>query len=145
VKTEAIEAAAQHVLVAGEHITSRGICWAAQAPSTKRFLLVSRRQYLLVLTDRRLLVFERRRGKPTASDLVIAKRYEAFSLERVSRSRPLMQVRLRTPNGNQLVFEFRPRHRELGGELVARLTPRSADPALDATADDITATPGLPS
>lgn len=134
----ALEEAAQGVLVGGERITSRGVCWATQVPSGKPLLFAQRRQYLLALTDRRLLVFERRRGKPEPSDLVIGKRYEAFTLDRVQRSRPLMQVAMRAANGNRLVFEFRPRQRELGGELVARLTPAGRDPALDATAGDLT-------
>jgi len=139
VKAEAIEAAARGVIVPGERITSRGTCWAAQTPPKKPLLLVARRQYLIVLTDRRVLVFHRRRGAASSSDLVIAKRYEAFTLERVARARPLLQVRLRASNGNQFVFEFRPRQRELGGELVARLTPRAPDTTLDDTLDDTTA------
>jgi hypothetical protein len=133
-KDEAIEAAAQGVLVAGERITSRGICWAVQVPRRRPLLFLARRQYLLALTDRRVLVFRRRRT-PSASDLVLARRYEAFRLERVSRWRPLMQIRLGLANGTRIVLEFRPRQRELGGELVARLTPRSADSFADLRED----------
>jgi hypothetical protein len=35
----------------------------------------------------------------------------------------LMQVILAATNGSRFLFEFRPGQRELGGELVARLTP----------------------
>jgi len=68
-------------------------------------------------------VFARRRGGPEAPDLVIGKRYDTFTLERVRRRRPLLQVVLRAANGNRLVFEFRRHQRELAGELIARLTP----------------------
>lgn len=110
-------------------MTSQGTCWAAQRRSRVPLLFLARRQYLLALTDRRILVFARRRRGPEAPDLVIGKRYETFTLERVRRRRPLMQVVLRAVNGNRLVFEFRSRQRDLGGELAARLTPR-AQPSL---------------
>ena len=77
----------------------------------------------MALTDRRVLVFTRRRRGPEASDLIIGKRYETFRLERVKRRRPLVQVALLSSSGNRLVFEFRRRQRELAGELIARLTP----------------------
>jgi hypothetical protein len=109
--------------VEGERITSQGTCWAVQMRPKVPLLFLGRRQYLMALTDRRVLVFERRRRGPRASELVIGKRYEAFDLEKVRRRRPLMQVHLRATNGNVMVFEFRPGQRELGGELIARLTP----------------------
>jgi hypothetical protein len=121
-----IRAAAEAVLVDGERITAKGTCWAAQRRGRVPLPFVARRQYLLVLTDRRLLVFERSRRGPQPTDLVIGKRYEAFGLDRVRRGPFLMQVKTRANSGNELVFEFRRRHREIGGELVARLTPGPA-------------------
>ena len=118
-----VRQAAEGVLVEGERITSQGICWAAQMRPRVPLLFLGRRQYLMALTDRRVLVFERRRRGPRASEMVIGKRYEAFALEKVRRRRPLMQVKVRATNGNLMVFEFRPGQRELGGELIARLTP----------------------
>jgi hypothetical protein len=73
-----------------------------------------------VLTDRRLLVFERHRGGPGPHDLVLAKRYDFFTLEAVKRARPLLQVRVKGATGARQVLEFRPGHRRLGSELVAR-------------------------
>jgi hypothetical protein len=131
-----LQAAADRVLVPGEHITSRGYCWAVQCRSKVPLLFAARRQYVMVLTDRRLLLFTPSRRGPGASDLVIAKRYETFTLESVRRVRPLMQVCARAANGNRMVFEFRANHRELGGELVARLTPRAPDPELDTATSD---------
>jgi hypothetical protein len=98
-------------------------------------LLLARRPYVMALTDRRVLVFARRRGGPAAPDLMIGKRYETFTLERVKRRRPLVQVSLLASTGNRLVFEFRRGERELAGELIARLTPppRHLPPEPDAT------------
>jgi len=124
--TEKVRAAAEAVLVDGETVTSKGVCWAAQRRGRVPLPLLARRQYLLALTDRRVLVFERGR-RPKPADLVLGKRYETFTLERVRRGFPLLQVRVRSANGNRMVFEFRPGNRELGGELIARLTPRAPD------------------
>ena len=86
---------------------------------------------MVALTNRRVLVFNRRRRGPEAPDLVIGKRYETFTVERVRRRRPLLQVVLRSANGNRLVFEFPRGQRELAGELIARLTPaRVTEPAV---------------
>ena len=124
--TEKVRAAAEAVLVDGETVTSKGVCWAAQRRGRVPLPLLARRQYLLALTDRRVLVFERGR-RPKPSDLVLGKRYETFTLERVRRGFPLLQVSVRAANGNRMVFEFRPGNRELGGELIARLTPRTTE------------------
>jgi hypothetical protein len=130
--TDRVRTAAEAVLVDGETITSKGMCWAARRRGRIPLSLLARRQYLLALTDRRVLVFERGR-RPKPSDLVLGKRYETFALEGVRRGFPLLQVRVRAANGNRMVFEFRPGQRELGGELVARLTPRTAGTATDDT------------
>ena len=145
---EKVREAAHGVLVEGERITSHGECWGAQVRARVPLLFLARRQYLLALTDRRLLVFNRRRKGPDASDLVIGKRYETFTLERVKRRRPLMQVVLQAKNGNRLVFEFRGGQRELGGELVARITPGSGPasmaPANERVPATVAATPATP-
>jgi hypothetical protein len=139
---EQIVAAAHGALVDGERVTEFGTCWAAQLKHRVPVLVTARRQYLMVLTDRRLLLFTRRRRKALrASDLVIGKRYEAFSVSKVRRALPLFSVRVEASNGARMVFEFRPGQRQLGGALVARLTP--AQPALPA-APDLTPTPVAP-
>jgi hypothetical protein len=94
-------------------------------------LFLARQQYVMALTDRRVLIFRRSR-KPSPKDLVMGKRYESFDLEGVRRRRFLMQVMVRAANGNRQVFEFRPGQRDLGGELIARLTPSFVAP-LDTT------------
>jgi hypothetical protein len=126
---EQITAASHGALVDGERIVEHGVCWATELKSRAPVWMQARRQFLMVMTDRRLLLFARRRRALQASDLVIGKRYEAFTLERVRRSLPLFQVRVQAANGTRMLFEFRPRQRQLGGALVARLTPKPALPA----------------
>jgi hypothetical protein len=130
---EQITAASHGALVDGERVVEHGICWAAQLKPRVPLWMQARHQFLMVLTDRRLLLFARRRRALQASDLVIGKRYEAFTLEPVRRSWPLFQVRVQAANGTRMVFEFRPRQRQVGGALVARLTPKPALPSGDVT------------
>jgi hypothetical protein len=115
-------AAATHgVLIEGERVVANGSCWAAQLRRIP-LLFLGRRRYLLVLTDRRLLLFARRgRHAPHPSDLLLGKRYEWFTLGRVRRARPLMQVVVTTGNGTRMLFEFQPHRREIGRALVTRL------------------------
>ena len=113
-------ASAEAALAPGERITSTGVGWAAACRDRVPLLFQARRQYWIVLTDRRLLVFERHRGGPGPRDLVFGKRYDYFTLEAVKRARPLLQVRVKGANGARQVLEFRPGHRRLGSELAAR-------------------------
>ncbi len=129
-RVEQITAAAQGALVEGEAVVEHGVCWAAQRKPRVPLWLQARRQYLMVMTDRRLLLLARHRRAPQARDLVIGKRYEAFTVDAVHRSRPLFQVRVQATNGTRMVFEFRPGQRQLGGALVARLTPKAPIAAL---------------
>jgi hypothetical protein len=136
-----LTAAVDAVLVPGERLASTAIGWAAQLRPRVPLLLLGRRQYWFVLTDRRLLVFGRRRGGPTADDLVLGKRYPFFTLERTRRLRPLFQLRIRGANDSRLVLEFRPRQRAVAAELAARLTPSPASSTADAApAEPTTAT-----
>lgn len=137
------EDAARAVLIEGERVTSTGECWAVQARPRVPLAFLARRQYLMALTDRRVLVFTRRRGGPQASDLIIGKRYETFTLDRVKRRRPLVQVAVHASSGNRLVFEFRRRQRELAGELIARLTPPPPSHAADETKTESAVVPTL--
>jgi hypothetical protein len=130
--TQRVEQAAQALLSPDERVTSTGSCWAVQVRGRVPLLLLARQKYVMALTDRRILVFARGRGKPEPSDLVIGKRYESFSLARVRRRRPLLQMVLQATNGNRLVFEFRRNDRELAGELIARLTPPPGPVATEA-------------
>jgi hypothetical protein len=120
-RLEQTVAATHGALVEGERVVAYGYCWAAQLRRIP-VLFLGRRRYLLLLTNRRVLLFNRRgQHIPRPSDLVIGKRYEWFQLGRVRRARPLMQVLVTTGGGARMIFEFPPRRRELGRTLVERL------------------------
>lgn len=139
---EQITTAARSALVDGERVIEYGHCWAAQRRDRLPLVFAGRREFLMVLTDRRVLLFARRaRHGVQPSDLVIGKRYETFTLERVRRARPLLQLRVQATNGSRMVFEFRPGRRHVGEALVHRLDPRAPVPvrALTAAPEDLTA------
>ena len=122
-------ATARGALVDGEHMDEYGTCWAGQLRTRVPLVLTGRRQYLIVLTDRRLLLFHRRRGHGLApDDLVIGKRYESFQLDRVHRNRPLMQLLVTATGGSRMVLEFRPGRRGVGDALAHRLDPTQPAP-----------------
>jgi hypothetical protein len=120
------------VSATGEQVVDTGMAWATRLRDGVALLFLSRRQYLVALTDRRLLVFERRgsgpRGRVGPADLVLGKRYEFFALERSRRRPTLLQLVLRGENDTRLVLEFRPSQRALGRALAMRLTAPSATP-----------------
>lgn len=114
-------AATHGALVEGERVVASGVCWAAQLRRIP-LLFLGRKRYLLIVTNRRVLLFARRgRHLPRPSDLVIGKRFEWFKLGRVRTFRPLMQVLVTTGGGARMIFEFPPRRRELGRTLAGRL------------------------
>jgi hypothetical protein len=140
---EEIVAGAHGALVEGERITEYGPCWAAQLRHRVPLVLTRRRQYLIVLTDRRLLLFHRRRRHALApDDLVLGKRYDSFQLDRVHRSRPLMQLLVTGTGGTRMVLEFRPGRRRVASSRTTstrrsprrpRRRPRPRSPALTPT------------
>jgi hypothetical protein len=117
---------------AGEQVVDVGVAWATRMRDGVALLFLARRQYLVALTDRRLLVFERRgsgpRGQVGSADLVLGKRYEFFVLERTRRRPTLLQLVLRGENDTRLVLEFRPSQRALGRAVAAHLTSPSDAP-----------------
>ena len=120
-RLEQTVAATHGSLVEGERVLAYGLCWAAQLRRVP-LLFLGRHRYLLVLTNRRVLLFARRgRRAPRPSDLVIGKRYEWFQLGRVRQARPLMQVLVTGGNRTRMILEFSPRCRELARTLVRRL------------------------
>jgi hypothetical protein len=110
------------VLASGEQLLDHGRCWGALLRGRGGLLLGTRREYELALSDRRLLILTRPRGRRPEPAVALAKRYDTFSIERVRRRRPLLQVVLQAANGSRLVLEFRPRSRRLGRELLERLS-----------------------
>src|ERR1700680_3394750 len=111
-------AATHGALVEGERVVAYGFCWAAQLRRIP-LLFLGRRRYVIVLTNRRVLLFPRRgRHLPRPNDLVLGKRYEWFKVGKVRRARPMMQVLVATGNGSRMVFEFAPTRRQLARTLV---------------------------
>ncbi len=143
--------AAESVATSGETVLDTGTVWAAQVQAGKHLLFRGRRQYLVALTDRRLLVFERhakkRRDPLSTADLAMGKRYEFFTIDRRRRSPTLFQLVLRGDNDTRLVLEFRPSQRSIGRALEQRLTPGDPVP-MSASAIDAAASgppqPGAP-
>jgi hypothetical protein len=120
---------ARGVLTEGEQVVEYGPCWAAPLRPRVPLLLLGRRQLLMVLTDRRVLLFARWRSGLRTRDLVIGKRYESFTMLRCRRHRPLLQLLVNMPPRNRIVFEFRPRRRRVGEALAHRLDPSLPAPA----------------
>lgn len=133
--TERIHELATPALGTGEEIAASGRCWATRQRLGVPLLFLARRQYVLVLTNRRLLVFEGR--GPSAGSLSLGKRFETLELVRVRARRLLSQVTISGAGDVPLVFEFRPRSRALGAAL-ARALDRPAATGPEATP---TATP----
>ena len=82
-------------------------------------LIRGRHQYDVVLTDRRLMLFARRRRRLQADDVAFAKRFTSLTLE-ASPRRVLLQQRIRTDIDALLVLEWRPHYRPVGRALEAR-------------------------
>lgn len=143
--TRRLTEAAQAALAPDERLQATGIGWAATRRDRVPLLFQARRQYWFALTDRRMLVFERRRNGPTAGDLVLGKRYDFFTLDAVKRMRPLFQLRVTGANGRKQVLEFRPGQRTLGAQLASRMTAETTTvvsfpgPGIDAERDETSA------
>lgn len=104
----------------GEAVTHRGVCWAVVRRSRVPLLILGRHQYDVVLTDRRLMLFARRRRRLRADDVAFAKRFASLTLE-ATPPRPLLQQRIRTDIGAVLILEWRPHYRHVGHALEAEL------------------------
>jgi len=135
-RDQRIRAAAETLLTPGERITATGPCWAVPLRDGVPLLFLRRAQHLVALTDRRMLVLEKHRGRPTPDDLVVGKRYDTFTLQKVKRHRPLLQVVVLAASGTTMVFEFRWGQRALAGELIARLTPERDGQRAEAAQDE---------
>ena len=114
-----INEAATPALGTGEEIAEIGVCWATRHRSGVPLIFLARRQYLIVLSNRRLLVFER--GGRDRGNVTLAKRFEMLELQRVRNRRMLFQVAITGAGEVPLVFEFRARYRSVGRALVHAL------------------------
>lgn len=107
-----------------EEVTHRGVCWAVVRRRRIPLFILGRHQYDVVITDRRLMLFARRRRRLRADDVAFAKRFASLTLE-ASPPRPLLQQRIRTDIGALIVLEWRPHFRHVARALEAEL----AEPA----------------
>jgi hypothetical protein len=109
-----ITTAIAKVLDADEEISDRGRCWAAARRSRVPLWILGRHQYEVVLTDRRAMLFaRRRRRRMRAEDVALAERFESLTLEAEHHRPPLLQHLVRVDRGTRIVIEWRPRYRAL--------------------------------
>jgi len=113
-RDEQLRSAIRRVLDPDERVEGRGWCWAAPERPRVPLLILRRRRYDAVVTDRRLILVARRRGPVRAEDVTLVKHFDALEL-RAEHERPtLLQQRLRTDSGLALVVEWPRRSRDLG-------------------------------
>jgi hypothetical protein len=125
-----MRASVERVLDDDEHLDQRGVCWAATRRPKVPLLLLGRHQYDVMLTDRRVLLFARRRWRRLRpDDVAMAKRFTALTLEGTHDHVVLLQHLVRTDTGARLVLEWRRRHRDIGRTLAAALSPSTAPAA----------------
>jgi hypothetical protein len=118
-----VETTITPLLTKGEELRRSGPAWAVEHGGKAPLLFRARDLHEVVLTDQRFILLARpRRRQPLGvNNVVLAKRYSAFSLERTRRLRPMLQLRVRTAADRVLVLEFRPRDRRIARDLAAEL------------------------
>jgi hypothetical protein len=121
-RTDRILGLVEGALDRDERIEARGICWAVVRRPKVPLLILGRHQYDVVLTDRRVLMFSRRRRRLRPDDVAFAKRYSSLTLESARAGFPLARHHVATDTGRRLVFEWRPRHRDLARRFTTALT-----------------------
>jgi hypothetical protein len=138
-----VETAVKPMLTEGEELRRSGPAWALEQRGKAPLLFRGRDLHEVVLTDQRLILLRRpRRRRPLGvNNLVLAKRYSTFSLDRARRLRPMLQVRVRTSAERVLVLEFRPRDRRLGRDLAAELAPAKGEAPTGARAHSVAPEP----
>lgn len=118
--------AIERTLDPGEQVVARGRCWAATRRPKVPLLVLGRHQYDVVLTDRRVMLFARRhRRRIRPDDVAMVKRFRALTIDAEHRRFPLLQHRVRTDTGTEVVLEWRVRHRGLGHALADAVTGRA--------------------
>jgi hypothetical protein len=116
-------AAIRQVMDPDERIVGRGACWAAVRRPRVPLLVLGRRRYDAVVTDRRLVLVARRRSARRPADVAHAKRFSALVLEEQHRRPTLLQQRIRTDTGTRVVVEWPRRARALGRMVADALAP----------------------
>jgi hypothetical protein len=122
-RNERLLGVVERVLDPDERVEARGVCWAVVRRPKVPLLILGRHQYDVVLTDRRMLLFSRRRRRLRAEDVALAKRYSSLTLDSARAGFPLARHHVTTDTGRQLVIEWRPRQRALARRFTAALTP----------------------
>jgi hypothetical protein len=124
---EQIIAATTPSLGSNEFINACCEVWATECGGRVPLLFKSRSRHYVALTDQRLILFRAppRRRPLQAHDLLIAKRHSSFTLGKLRRYLPLLQVRIRDNVDREIALEFRPLDRGVGKELAAALGGRS--------------------
>src|SRR5438552_4995996 len=117
-----------------EEIVATGPAWAAPLRRRVPVVLVGRKLHLVALTDRRLLVFRRRRRRKGSGELALAKTLTSLRVVRVRSWRPMMALRIEIGDGRVLLLEVRPRDRALGRSIADAI--RTAPPAAVTDAHD---------
>jgi hypothetical protein len=128
---EQIIAATRPSLVSGEYIRSCSAVWATECGGRVPLLFRGRSRHYVALTDQRLILFRapRRRRRLTREEMLIAKRHSSFTLEKMRRFSPLLQVRIRDTADREIALEFRPRDRKVGRELATVLGGGRREPS----------------
>jgi hypothetical protein len=114
------------VLREGETLVTRGRCWAAVRRDRVPLLVLARRQYELLLTDRRLLLVarskhQRRRLGLKPDGVALAQDLTELRLDRTRSGFPLTQLQVVLLDGRVLVLEFDRARRDLAHDLAGRL------------------------
>ena len=115
------------VLRDGEVVRGRGRCWAAVQRERVPLLVLARRRYDLVLTDRRLLLLargrrQRRRLGVGPDGVALQHDLDDLALVRTRNGFPLLQLLVQVPNGRTLVLEFDRVRNQLGRDVAAAIT-----------------------
>lgn len=120
---EQIVAATTPSLGTNEGIVGCSEVWATECGGRVPLLFKSRSRHYVALTDQRLILFRAppRRRRLSVDDLLIAKRHSAFTLEKLRRYLPLLQVRIRDAADREIALEFRPLDRDVGHKVASAL------------------------
>ena len=90
----------------GEEVLGAAAVWVARLERTP-LLLTGRHLHLLALTDRRLMVFDRRRRRGDQATPVLTEPIDQLTSERAGARFALYQVLVATSDGRRYVLEFR--------------------------------------
>src|SRR5438874_3802724 len=123
-------------LGATEEIVATGPAWVAPLRRRVPVLLVGRTLHLVALTDRRLLIFRRRRPRKGGGELALAKSLALLRVVRMRRWLPMMALRIEIGDGRVLLLELRPHDRALGRSIAEAIGAAAAVAVAEAPGGD---------